>query len=74
MDDVSFVIRKGETLGLVGESGCGKSTVAKSIIRIHEPTSGSVFLDGADIASLKSRELPPYRKKMQMVFRIPIPL
>jgi len=71
VDDVSFSIRKGETLGLVGESGCGKSTVAKSIIRMHKPTSGSVFLGSDDIACLSEKELRPYRKRMQMVFQDP---
>lgn len=71
VDDVSFSIKKGETLGLVGESGCGKSTVAKSIVRMHRPTSGSILFDSHDIAQLKSRELIPYRKKIQMVFQDP---
>jgi len=71
VDDVSFSIMKGETLGLVGESGCGKSTIAKSIIRMHKPTSGSVFLGSEDIAGLKEKDLKPYRKRMQMVFQDP---
>ncbi len=71
VDDVSFSIRKGETLGLVGESGCGKSTVAKSLIRIHKPTSGTVRLGGEDVASLSSRELMPFRRRMQIVFQDP---
>jgi len=71
VDDVSFSIRKGETLGLVGESGCGKSTVAKSIIRMHKLTSGSVFIGNDDIAGLSEKELRPYRKRMQMVFQDP---
>ncbi|MCK5735805.1 MAG: ABC transporter ATP-binding protein, partial [Spirochaetaceae bacterium] len=71
VDDVSFSIVKGETLGLVGESGCGKSTIARSIIRMYKPTSGSVFVGSEDIASLKEKELKPYRKRMQMVFQDP---
>ena len=71
VDDVSFSIRKGETLGLVGESGCGKSTIAKSIVRMFKPTSGSIFLDSTDISGLNSKELKPYRKRMQMVFQDP---
>lgn len=71
VDDISFNIKKGETLGLVGESGCGKSTVAKSIVRMHKPTSGSIFFGEQDIAQLKERELKLYRKKMQMVFQDP---
>ncbi|HAK45862.1 MAG TPA: peptide ABC transporter ATP-binding protein [Spirochaeta sp.] len=71
VDDVSFSIKRGETLGLVGESGCGKSTVAKSIVRMHKPTSGSIFFGEQDIAQLKERELNAYRKKMQMVFQDP---
>ena len=71
VDDISFSIRKGETLGLVGESGCGKSTVAKSIVRMHKPTAGSIFFNTQDIAQLNERDLKPYRKKMQMVFQDP---
>jgi oligopeptide/dipeptide ABC transporter ATP-binding protein len=71
VDDVSFAIKKGETLGLVGESGCGKSTVAKSIVRMHKPTSGSILFGSEDIAQLRERELRPYRKRMQMVFQDP---
>jgi len=71
VDNVSFSIKKGETLGLVGESGCGKSTVAKSVIRMHKPTAGAILYDGTDLASLNERELNPYRKKMQMIFQDP---
>ena len=71
VDDVSFTIERGKTLGLVGESGCGKSTCARTIIRIYEPTSGSIFLDGEDITSLSQKQLLPHRRKMQMIFQDP---
>ena len=68
VDDVSFTIGKGETFGLVGESGCGKSTVGRTILRLHEPTSGQILLDGEDITHVNMR---PYRKRMQIVFQDP---
>ena len=68
VDDVSFYIRKGETLGLVGESGCGKTTTGKTIIRLHEPTAGKIFFDGIDITHVN---MLPYRRKMQIVFQDP---
>ena len=68
VDDVSFYIRKGETLGLVGESGCGKTTTGKAIIRLYEPTSGQIFYDGRDITHM---DMLPYRRKMQIVFQDP---
>lgn len=71
VDNVSFEIKKGETLGLVGESGCGKSTTAKTMIRMYDPTSGSIILDGQDISSLNQKKLKPVRKKIQMVFQDP---
>lgn len=71
VDDVSFTITKGTTLGLVGESGCGKSSCARTIIRIYEPTSGSILLDGDDISRLSQKQLLPYRRKMQMIFQDP---
>ncbi|MFB9278186.1 ABC transporter ATP-binding protein [Cohnella cellulosilytica] len=71
VDDVSFSIQKGETLGLVGESGCGKSTAGRTIIRLYEPTAGSVFIDGTDIAKLSKSKFKAYRSKMQMVFQDP---
>ena len=71
VDDVSFSIRKGETLGLVGESGCGKSTIARTIVRMYKPTSGSVLLDSHDITGMTEKELKPFRKKVQMVFQDP---
>jgi oligopeptide transport system ATP-binding protein len=71
VDGVSFAIGRGRTLGLVGESGCGKSTCARSIIRIYEPTSGHVRLDGQDITRLSQKQLLPLRRKMQMIFQDP---
>ena len=71
VDDVSFHIKKGETLGLVGESGCGKSTTGRTIIRLYEPTAGEIIYDGKDIAKLNKKELMVYRKKIQMIFQDP---
>ena len=71
VDNVSFEIKRGETLGLVGESGCGKSSLGRTILRIYEPTSGSICYEGCDIAGLSNRKLLPYRKKIQMIFQDP---
>lgn len=71
VDGVSFSLQKGKTLGLVGESGCGKSSCARTIIRIYEPSSGQILLNGTDISHMKQRELKPYRKHMQMIFQDP---
>ena len=71
VDDVSFQIRRGETFGLVGESGCGKSTLGKALIRLHEPTSGEVWLNGVNIAALSNRDFAPYRRQIQIVFQDP---
>ncbi|WP_372631774.1 ABC transporter ATP-binding protein [Cohnella sp.] len=71
VNDVSFSIQKGETLGLVGESGCGKSTAGRTIIRLYEPTAGSISVDGTDITKLSKSKLKAYRSKMQMVFQDP---
>ena len=71
VDGVSFSIRRGETLGLVGESGCGKSSCARSIIRMYDPTAGKIVLDGEDITRMSQKELQPRRRKMQMIFQDP---
>ncbi len=71
VDGVSFTLKKGRTLGIVGESGCGKSTCARTIIRMYDVTKGKVILDGTDITTLNQKELKPLRKKMQMIFQDP---
>ncbi|TQC48362.1 ABC transporter ATP-binding protein [Rhodococcus sp. WS4] len=71
VDTVSFAVDKGATLAVVGESGCGKSTIAKSIVRLLTPTSGRILVDGVDIAQLSEKALRPFRSRVQMVFQDP---
>ncbi|HSG43216.1 MAG TPA: dipeptide ABC transporter ATP-binding protein [Anaerolineales bacterium] len=71
VDDVSFFVRKGETLGLVGESGCGKTTVGRTMLRLIEPTSGDVTFDGKDVFSLEAKEMKSVRRDMQIIFQDP---
>lgn len=71
VDDVSFTIAKGETLGLVGESGCGKTTVGRTILRLYDPDGGKVFFEGQNIYALSKKEWKPMTRKMQMVFQDP---
>ena len=83
VQDVSFFIKKGETLGLVGESGCGKTTLGRTVLRLHEPTGGSIIYDGTPIydnplgedgkplGKLQAVNMLPYRRKMQIIFQDP---
>lgn len=68
VDDVSFFIRKGETFGLVGESGCGKTTLGRAVLRLHEPTEGQILFEGKDITHV---DMLPYRREMQIIFQDP---
>jgi oligopeptide transport system ATP-binding protein len=71
VDGISFEIRRGETFGLVGESGCGKSTAGRTILQLYRPTAGHVYFDGTDLVSLPREELRRMRKRMQMIFQDP---
>ncbi len=71
VDDVSFDIKKGETLGLVGESGCGKTTCGRTLIKLYEPTSGEIIYNGQHLEKLSEKEMLIYRRKMQIIFQDP---
>ncbi|MEQ8354005.1 MAG: ATP-binding cassette domain-containing protein [Kiloniellaceae bacterium] len=71
VEDVSFHLGRAETLGLVGESGCGKSTAGKTVLKLHEPTSGRILLEGDDITALPPSRMRPYRREMQIIFQDP---
>jgi oligopeptide transport system ATP-binding protein len=71
VDGVSFDIKKGETLGLVGESGCGKSTTGRTILQLYKPTSGHVYYNGTDLTTLKREDMRKMRREMQMIFQDP---
>lgn len=71
VDDVSFNLEKGKTLGIVGESGCGKSTIGRTIMRLLEPTSGEVIFNGKDVAKMNRKQLHDFRREMQMIFQDP---
>ena len=71
VDDVSFSIYKGETFGLVGESGCGKSTIGRTLVKLYEPTSGKILFEGKDITKFSAAERREYARAAQMIFQDP---
>ena len=71
VENVSFTLERGETLGIVGESGCGKSSMGRTILKIHDSTSGKILFDGVDITKFTNHQMVPYRKRMQMIFQDP---
>jgi oligopeptide/dipeptide ABC transporter ATP-binding protein len=71
VDDVSFMVKAGETFGLVGESGCGKTTLGQTVIRLYDPTEGSIIFNGTDISKLNARAMRPVRRDIQMIFQDP---
>ena len=71
VDDVSFTVRRGETLGLVGESGCGKTTTGRCILRLYKPTGGEIVFDGVDVAQARTSQMRAMRRRMQIIFQDP---
>jgi len=71
VDDITFQVKRGETLGLVGESGCGKSTTGRAVLQIYKPTAGEVYFAGREISHLTGNDLRAYRRNMQMIFQDP---
>ena len=71
VNDISFSIKRGETLGIVGESGCGKSSLGRTVLKVHQPDSGHIYFNGTDITKLNEKQMHPYRQKMQMIFQDP---
>ena len=71
VNDISFSIGKGETLGIVGESGCGKSSLGRTVLKVHQPDSGHIYFNGTDITKWNEKQMHPYRQKMQMIFQDP---
>ncbi|MBQ1448217.1 MAG: ATP-binding cassette domain-containing protein, partial [Erysipelotrichaceae bacterium] len=71
VDDVTFDVKENETFGLVGESGCGKTTLGRTIVKLYEPESGTITFEGTDISKIKGSKLKTFRKDMQMIFQDP---
>ena len=71
VDDVSFKLKAGETLGIVGESGCGKTTMGRAILKLHQPTGGQIIFNGQDITNYNSAQMRPIREQMQIIFQDP---
>ena len=71
VDDVSFTVKRGETLGLVGESGCGKTTTGRCILQLYKPTDGEVIFDGQDLTKLNTKNMRAMRREMQVIFQDP---